>query len=206
MSASEKTAVIIDYGMGNVASVQKALHFLKIKNIISNNPQEIKNASFLILPGVGSFQQGMKNLHDLDLVTLLTEEVIQKKKPFLGICLGMQLIASMGTEPTENPGLNWINGKVEKITDASIRIPHLGWNNVHFHQDNYAQFEDKNFYFIHSYHFNVEDKSQILASVSYGNSYVAAIHHENIVATQFHPEKSQDAGLAFLKFFFESYA
>lgn len=202
-----KKAVIIDYGMGNLASVQKALNYLSIPNIISNDFSEIKNASYLILPGVGSFKQGMINLTDLNLIQILTNEVILNKKPFLGICLGMQLIASIGTEPEICEGLNWIEGKVIKLQQDNLRIPHLGWNNIQTKMDCFSEFNDRDFYFIHSYHFQVSNDQSILATVNYGKEdYVAAILHENIMATQFHPEKSQDWGLKVLHFFFDYYA
>jgi|JI8StandDraft_1071087.scaffolds.fasta_scaffold40107_3 glutamine amidotransferase len=200
-------AVIIDYGMGNVASVQKALDFLKIDSIISNNAQDIKNAHYIILPGVGSFKQGMSNLIKSNLVEVLNHEVIINKKPFFGICLGMQLIAEMGTEPDPVKGLGWIKGKVIKITENQRRIPHLGWNTIHANTVFIPEVcNHKDYYFIHSYHFDVEDKNQIAAFVNYGENYVAAVHYENIFATQFHPEKSQDAGLKLLKHFFDFYA
>ena len=202
-----KEAVIIDYGMGNVGSVQKALNFLSVPNTISNNFNDIMNASYLILPGVGSFKQGMSNLSDLNLIQILTNEVIVNKKPFLGICLGMQLIATKGTEPEHCDGLNWINGKVIKIQEDNMSIPHLGWNNIQTKKECFSDFNDKDFYFIHSYHFEVSNEQTILASVNYGNrDYVAAILNENIMATQFHPEKSQEWGLKALHFFFDYYA
>jgi len=201
-------AIIIDYQMGNVASVQKALNFLHIENMVSNDPLAITNAEYIILPGVGSFSQGMENLHRHKLVDLLTEEVVVNKKPFLGICLGMQLLATKGTEPIECEGLNWIDGDVVKIEDSCRRIPHLGWNSITIKNPNSIinKFNNKDFYFIHSYHFNISDKSNIAAVVNYGNDYVAAIQRDNIFATQFHPEKSQKFGIALLKSFFDFYA
>lgn len=199
--------VIIDYGMGNVASVQKALDFLKIESIISNQKQDIIKAKYIILPGVGSFKQGMDNLQKFDLVDILTTEVIANKKPFLGICLGMQLIAKYGTEPVDCNGLGWINGTIKKIVEPQKNIPHLGWNEINTPNNGFiTAFNAKDFYFIHSYHFDIEDKTQIAATVKYGNDYVAAIQYQNIFATQFHPEKSQDAGLKLIKTFFEQYA
>lgn len=194
---------IIDYGMGNVASVQKALNFLKIDSMITAEQKQIENADFIILPGVGSFLQGMKNLKGRELDVFLTDQVINKKKRFLGICLGMQLLAENGTEPQNNPGLGWIKGSVKKIENIQFRVPHMGWNNIAVKNDLYYKgVAEKDFYFIHSYHFVPDSSSVIAATTNYGFEIVASIQHENIFATQFHPEKSQEAGLTLLKNFF----
>ncbi len=198
---------IIDYGMGNVASVQKALHFLNIESVITADHDTIRNSSHIVLPGVGSFLQGMKNLNEKGLSDLLTEEVIAKKKKFLGICLGMQLLSENGTEPIDSKGLGWIKGTVKKIDQPHLRIPHMGWNNITVVKDSfYKDIADSDFYFIHSYHLVPDDKSVIAATVNYGEDLVASIEKENIFATQFHPEKSQVAGLTVLKAFFNSHA
>jgi len=195
---------IIDYGLGNLASVQKALSILKIESKITNDHNEIKNASFILLPGVGSFAHGMSNLREKRLDTVLTEEIIGNKKNFIGICLGMQLIAETGTEPQETKGLGWIKGTVKKIESDHLRIPHMGWNNISVKNELYLKGCDgKDFYFIHSYHFVPQDSSVIAATVNYGTDLVAAVQQDNIFATQFHPEKSQQAGLEMLKQYFE---
>ena len=197
-----KKVVIIDYGMGNIASVQKALNFLNIDNIITNSHNEILDSSAIILPGVGSFNQGIKNLKDRNLDLLLTDEVLNKKKPFIGICLGMQLILEKGSEPTECDGLGWIEGEVKKISNVNLRIPHLGWNDIKVINENYYQnIHDLNFYFIHSYHTVLKNKSEIDSIVNYGSDMVSSIQKENIFATQFHPEKSQNSGLTLIKNF-----
>jgi imidazole glycerol-phosphate synthase subunit HisH len=194
---------IIDYGMGNVESVQKALNFLNIASIVTREFGEINKADVIILPGVGSFRQGMVNLHKFGLVDLLTYEVKEKRKPFIGICLGMQLIANHGTEPIDTPGLGWIDGQVIKIEAVDKRIPHLGWNTIKIHNSTYYKgLTSFDFYFIHSYHFDVSDKQYIAATVNYGIELVASVQLDNIFATQFHPEKSQQAGLQVLKNFF----
>ncbi len=194
---------IIDYGMGNVASVQKALNFLKIESVITNDREQIEKADQLILPGVGSFLQGMKNLQSKGLDVLLTNEVVNKKKRFLGICLGMQLLAEKGTEPHENVGLGWIKGKVERIENIPLRVPHMGWNTVDVKINTfYKDVDHKDFYFIHSYHFVPDSKSVIAATTNYSIEIVASLQQENIFATQFHPEKSQEAGLTVLRNFF----
>ncbi len=201
-----KTA-IIDYGMGNVASVQKALDFLKIKNIITSNHKEIIDADFIILPGVGAFKQGMDNLIAYNLIPVLNEQVLVKEKPFMGFCLGMQLLASSGTEFIHCNGLGWIEGTVKKIIEPQKRIPHLGWNDISVTKQGFlSPVDQKNFYFIHSFHFDVSDKENIAATVNYGKDYVAAIQNKNIFATQFHPEKSQNAGLTLLSSIYKYYA
>ena len=199
-------AIIVDYGMGNVASVQKVLDVIGINSIISNNLKDFEESNFIILPGVGSFKQGIENLHKFDLVNTLNEEVLVKKKPFLGICLGMQLIASNGTEHGISKGLGWITGDVNKIESNKLRVPHLGWNNLISEHDSFFQkSHNKDFYFIHSYHFDVKSEIDV-AYVSYGQKYVAALKKANIVATQFHPEKSQEQGLDLIKKFINNYA
>lgn len=200
----DNKVAIIDYGMGNIASVQKALNFLNINSIITDCHKEIKNSSTIILPGVGGFSQGMQNLKDKGLDILLNDEVINKKKPFLGICLGMQLIMEKGYEPIECKGLNWIEGEVKKISNQNLRVPHLGWNDLKvLNSKYYENSRDLNFYFIHSYHAILKNSFDIAATVNYGFDMVASIQKGNIFATQFHPEKSQNSGLSLLKTFFE---
>ena len=199
--------VIVDYGMGNIASVQKALDSIGIKSIISNVISDFESSDYIILPGVGSFRQGMENLNKLGLDKILNNEIIIKKKPFLGICLGMQLIASFGTEHGITKGLGWVKGEVNKIEEINFRVPHLGWNNLISIPSTFTEeFHNKDFYFIHSYHFEVENIKNIAAYVNYGKNYVAAVHNENIFATQFHPEKSQDEGIGLIKKFINFHA
>jgi len=198
---------IIDYGMGNVASVEKALSFLGISSIVTNDFSKIESSDHIVLPGVGAFNQGMNNLKRLGLIKVLNSEIIDKKKPFLGICLGMQLLATTGSEPEPCSGLGWIDGEVLKINDANLPLPHLGWNNLLVKNESFiSEFDQKDFYFIHSYHFKVLNPFNVIATVDYGESYVAAVKKENIFATQFHPEKSQNAGLELLKLFFSQNA
>lgn len=195
---------IIDYGMGNVASVQKALNFLGVKSVITSDHDAIRHSSVILLPGVGSFAQGMANLQERDLVSLLTDEVVNKQKPFLGICLGMQLILEKGNEPYECSGLGWIEGEVKKFELVDRNIPHMGWNNIEVLNDRYYKnILTKDFYFIHSYHVVPSNAEDIAATVDYGFDVVASVQKKNIFATQFHPEKSQSAGLSILKTFFD---
>jgi len=200
---------IIKYGMGNVASVQKALSKLGYPSIITNNHNEIKDSNFIILPGVGSFSVAMDNLNELGLVQLLRHEVIARKKPFLGICLGMQLMASFGNEPSKVKGLDLIDGEVVKINlEQSLRIPHLGWNNVQVSTSKkfYQEFNELDYYFIHSYHFVAKHPDDVVLTTNYGETIVAAIQRDNIYGTQFHPEKSQEAGMKLLKKIIDKYA
>jgi glutamine amidotransferase len=198
--------VIIDYGMGNLASVLKAVNSLKIEAIITSDKKEIQDASLIILPGVGSFEQGIKNLKERGLIELLNEEVIQKKKPFLGICLGMQLIMEQGNEPKPCRGLGWIKGKVEAIQNTRLPVPHLGWNKTYQPKEkNQEDTLSNNFYFIHSFHV-IPDEEVKCTYVDYEFTMVASIQKKNIFATQFHPEKSQEAGLSLLKTYIDSNA
>ena len=203
------TIAIIKYGMGNVASVQKALNKIGYNSIITNNHIKIKQADLILLPGVGSFKKGMDNLHESGLVDLLTQEVVVKKKPFIGICLGMQLIASKGTEPEDTNGLGWIDGEVVKIESTKgLRIPHLGWNTLisSTNDEFYSEFNGQDCYFIHSYHFKVVNKDEVVFKVPYERNLVAAVEKNNIHAMQFHPEKSQVVGMQLLKNIIDKYA
>src|ERR1700756_5082373 len=185
---------IIDYNMGNVASVQKALNFLNIPSVVTDNHKAISDSDFILLPGVGSFRQGMENLKRKELDKLLTDLVMGEKKSFFGICLGMQLIAKKGTEPEDCMGLGWVDGTIVKIEQQNLRVPHMGWNNIDIKKQGYFEnLQGKDFYFIHSYHFIPDNKDVIGATVEYGGELVAAVQKENIFATQFHPEKSQVA-------------
>lgn len=194
---------IIDYGMGNLLSVKKALDFLNIENIITAEHDVIVSASTLILPGVGSFQQGMSNLQERGLVSLLNNEVLEKNKKCLGICLGMQLLFEEGFEPVQNKGLGWLKGQVKKL-ELELPVPHMGWNNISTNDCGYYEgIKDQNFYFIHSYHVIPDDSNDIVATTEYGKEIVASVQRNNIFAVQFHPEKSQESGLKLLENYFK---
>lgn len=195
---------IIDYGMGNVVSVQKALNKIGIDSIITADKAEINKCSHIILPGVGSFNRAMENLHAKNLVTILREEVKRNKKPFLGICLGMQLLADHGYEDGETEGLGFIEGSVKEIPSYDLPIPHIGWNEVTIKSNKYFEnVQDHNFYFVHSYYLDAKNESDIAATVTYGCELTAAVQKDNIFGTQFHPEKSQEEGITVLKSFFK---
>ena len=198
--------VVIDYGMGNTGSVKNALEYLGASVSISSDKREIESASHLILPGVGAFGDGMKNLEDRGLVNILNNEVLNKKKPFLGICLGMQLLADEGEEGGLNNGLGWIPGKVRKInTGGKLRLPHVGWNDVSLVRESrmFSGISSNVFYFVHSYFLEPDEKNHVVATCEYGEVMPVVINKENIWGAQFHPEKSQKSGLAFLRNFLE---
>lgn len=194
---------IVDYGLGNKHSVFNALDYLGIDAIVTCDPEVIKNADRLILPGVGAFGQSMQNLLDTGLAEVLTREVMIHRKPFLGICLGMQVLAEYGLEKGRFEGLNWIGGTVRHMTEicGDLKVPHVGWNEVDLVSD-HPLFggirKDRSFYFVHSYFFDVSEPDAIAATCSYGRPFPCAVLKDNIFATQFHPEKSQKNGLQIL--------
>lgn len=198
--------LIIDYGLGNLFSVAKAFESIGATVRVSADPKELAKASHIVLPGVGAFPRGMHNLENAGLHTMLQEEVVAKNKPFLGICLGMQLLADKGYEHEECPGLGWISGEVRKL-DAErqgLKIPHVGWNNMTVQKESRLLKNIKpnsDFYFVHSYQLHCTDKKDVVATTMYGEEITAVIEHENIFAVQFHPEKSQEAGLTLLENF-----
>lgn len=192
--------------MGNLRSVSNAFATLGCKAIISNRPEDLRRAERVVLPGVGAFGDGMHNLRAAGWIEALEEQVRLKGKLFLGLCLGMQLLATTGTEYGKHAGLNWVPGIVERIRcdDPTIRIPHIGWNDVRFVKKDglYVGLgETQNFYFVHSYVLRTEDPAVISGICNYGIDFVASVEIGNISATQFHPEKSQKAGIAVLNNF-----
>ena len=176
---------IIDYGMGNLLSDQKALNFIKEESIITSDKIKIQKSSSILLPGVGSFRQGMINLKELGLIEVLNDQVINKKKPFLGICLGMQLIMEKGFEPIESNGLGWIKGQVKEIINKSLAVPHLGWNRIYspLNENKKDDLKD-NYYFIHSYHV-IPDENVVKSMVNYEFPMVASIRKDNIYSIHF---------------------
>jgi len=201
--------VIIDYGAGNVESVLNALSFVKNneKFLVSNKPSDIRAANHIILPGVGAFGDCMDGLKSVEgLLPEIRKQVLVEKKPFLGICVGMQVLASIGYENGEHQGLGFINGKVEKITaQEGLKIPHMGWNEIMLKPNKHQALKDvkngEHFYFANSYHFICQNENNVLAQVEYGSKLNAIIAKENILGIQFHPEKSGEAGLLILKNF-----
>ena len=206
---------IIDYGSGNIRSVFKSFEkasLLLDKNIqivIIDNVEELKKADKVVLPGVGAFADCMQGLNNINgLVELLNKMVIEDSKAFMGICVGMQLLANFSKEYGYTEGLSWIDGEVTSIVkvEEEMKVPHMGWNSVEFDQK-HSLFrgikQDEDFYFVHSYKFNVKNNKFVLAKTHYGGDIVAVVLKDNIMGTQFHPEKSQDAGIQFIKNFLE---
>jgi len=192
--------------MGNLRSVAKAFEKVGCEPIITNDIETIKKASKIVLPGVGAFADGMKHLEELGLIDVLNEEVIQNKKPFLGVCLGMQLISKKSYENGDTNGLGWINAEVVKFEfeEKKLKVPHVGWNNTEFKNKNIL-FDgidnNSDFYFVHSYHFKTLDEDVITSKTDYGFNFVSSVHKDNIYAFQFHPEKSQEVGLKIIQNF-----
>jgi glutamine amidotransferase len=202
----DKRVCIIDYGMGNLKSIANAFTALGADVTVTVSVDDLKLAERIVLPGVGAFGDGMRNLRERGWMEALNEEVIVKKKPFLGVCLGMQLLASLSTEHGQHEGFGWISGKVDRINADDVRVPHIGWNDVRFVKSGglYSGMDDAQvFYFVHSYVFKPDDSSAISGVCSYGDEFTASIEKDNIYATQFHPEKSHKKGLMVLKNFLE---
>lgn len=197
--------VIIDYKMGNLRSVQKAFKKVGADVVISNDQQTIRNASKLILPGVGAFKDGMKHLKELNLLEILHQKVIQEKTPILGICLGMQLLSNKSYENGETSGLGWIDAEVVKFNfiNQQLKIPHVGWNELYLDKDSIlfnGINTNEDFYFVHSYYFKPNEDVTI-ATTEYGFEYTSVVAKDNIYGVQFHPEKSQSIGLKLIENF-----
>lgn len=195
---------IIDYGAGNLHSVKNALDFLGADNIVTGNKEEILSADKVILPGVGAFGDAMKCLEERRLVETV-KAVAENGKPFLGICLGLHLLFEESEESPNVKGLGIFKGKIVKIPDnGSLKIPHMGWNNIRITKDSKILKNIGNepyVYFVHSYYVEAEDESVVSAYTEYGQRLDIAVEQGNVFATQFHPEKSGDTGMEILKNF-----
>jgi glutamine amidotransferase len=193
-----KNICILDYGVGNIFSLINILKKNNINFTYSRKKKNISNATHLILPGVGSFDIAIRKLSESISIDFLNNEVLIKKKPILGICVGMQIMATNGYENTLTNGLGWIEGSVKIIDSKKLPLPQVGWNNLLLSSkksDIMNGIEKKDFYFLNSYYFNVKNKKNIIACTSYGIKFPSVIQKNNIVGVQFHPEKSQKAGL-----------
>ncbi len=201
---------IIDYGIGNVGSIANMLKKAGVRSIISNDLSVIQKADKLILPGVGAFDHGMKQLDMYQMIPLLNYKVLEQKTPILGICLGMQLF-SKKSEEGQLPGLGWIDSETILFkfnTEQNRPLPHMSWNNIEIVKKSKLFSncsEESRFYFVHSYHMTCNDQSDILTKSSYGLEFTSAIEHNNILGVQFHPEKSHKFGMKVLKNFAELY-
>ncbi|MSR76927.1 MAG: imidazole glycerol phosphate synthase subunit HisH [Candidatus Omnitrophica bacterium] len=198
--------LVIDYGMGNLRSVSKALEHLGAQVKISSSPNDLSAADKIVLPGVGAFGDAVRELQSRGLFEAIQNEIRRGKK-FLGICLGLQLLFSASEESPDLAGLSIYPGKVRRFTSSGIKIPHMGWNNIQIRKEHPVLKgvpDESFFYFVHSFYAGLEDPQVVSASCTYGKEeFCAIIGTENLFATQFHPEKSQDSGLTILKNFIE---
>lgn len=198
--------IIVDYGMGNLGSILNMLKKIGAEARISSNPVEIGNADKLILPGVGSFDSGMKNLTEMNITPVLYEKVINRKTPFLGICLGMQLFTKKSEEGVL-PGLGWIDAETKRFSfdsEQRLKIPHMGWNMITVKKESplfKEMYLEPKYYFVHSYHVICNDPNDILTTTYYGYDFVSSVQRGNIFGVQFHPEKSHKYGMKLLNNF-----
>lgn len=196
---------LVDYGSGNVRSVFNMIESMGVNVSVSNSAADFDKASHLILPGVGTFGAAMDKLRSMNIIEALTNSVINQKKPFLGICVGLQILADHGYEHGEHQGLGWIPGEVKKMDVGDLMLPHVGWNNIEVinRSDLIGDLNDEvDFYFTHSYSFFADNQSNVSAVFEYGDKFTAVVNKENIFGVQFHPEKSQKAGNIILNNFF----
>ena len=205
-----KKITIVDYGSGNVLSAQKS--FVKIAKdnnievdvLISKKLSDVKNSTHIVLPGQGAFSTCMNGLKKTDgLIDELSEFALIKKKPFLGICVGMQMLAKTSEENGIHEGLGWIDGQIKLLPGDNLKLPHMGWNLVIPTNSKYNNLISikNDYYFVHSYYFECADKDNILAETKYGTNFASIVGKENIYGVQFHPEKSSSQGLNLLKEF-----
>lgn len=199
---------VVDYGMGNIRSVSKAFEAVGAKVEVTSNPRTIAKAEAVVLPGVGAFARGMENLNKLNLIPAI-HDVVKRRIPVFGICLGLQLLFAESEEHGICKGLGLIKGRVRKFT-SKIKIPHMGWNQVEFSPSlsnekcNIFEGVEDNcyFYFVHSYYVEPQDKELVVATTRYGEEFVSVINKDKVWGVQFHPEKSSESGLKILRNFY----
>lgn len=210
MDFSSQRIVIIDYGMGNVGSINNMLKYLGARAVISADHEVIKKADKLILPGVGHFDRAMDNINNKSLFDVLSEMALTKRVPFLGICLGMQLMCNASEEGSAK-GLGFVNAEVKKFNfhdNNELKIPHMGWNYITPSKTSNLLIgleEKSRFYFVHSYFVDCAHATDKLTTTHYGNDFVSAFEHDNLIGVQFHPEKSHRFGINLFKNFLSSY-
>jgi glutamine amidotransferase len=191
---------IVDYGMGNLRSVERAFASIGAPARITRDHDELRAAEKIVLPGVGAFGLAMERLHNFGLVDVLNEQVLENGKPLLGICLGMQLVCRESYEHGHHEGLGWIPATLRRLEPGDgLRVPHVGWNDTRVRREGLVT--EGTHYYVHSYYADCDNEDDVAAVFPYGSEFTAAIERDNIVATQFHPEKSQVDGLALLRRF-----
>ena len=195
---------IIDYDAGNLKSVQKALEYLGYESVITRDKEQLLTADHVILPGVGSFGDAMGKLNEYQLVDTI-HEIVDKRTPFLGICLGLQLLFERSDESDGVAGLGILEGEILRIPDApGLKIPHIGWNSLHLQNDGrlFDGIKEQDYvYFVHSYYLKAKDENIVKATTEYSTCIHASVEKDNVFACQFHPEKSSEVGLKILKNF-----
>jgi len=200
---------IVEYGMGNVRSLRNAFEYIGEDVIVTADPGELEDADRIVLPGVGAFGDAMAAIAERGLEPVLQRQVLELKKPVLGVCLGMQLIARSSVEHGEHRGLGWIDAEILRLeVPRPLKVPHVGWNAISFDPAD-PLFDgikagEANFYFVHSFHMVCHHRADLIATANYGIDVTAVVRSGNITATQFHPEKSQDNGLTLLRNWVES--
>lgn len=197
---------IIDYGRGNLSSVKNAVEMITDDVRICSSADEFAGITKIVLPGVGAFRDATVQLSEQGWIPVLKDAVENKRMPLLGICLGMQILATLGYEPTKTQGLGWIRGEVRRIpaSTRSLKIPHVGWNTIRYRKGFFlfqGLPQEPDLYFVHSYSMCCENPEDVVATVDYGEALTAVVHKGNVLGVQFHPEKSQDYGLKILENF-----
>ncbi len=198
------TIAIVDYGMGNVRSIMNALAYIGHDAELTADPEQLAVADRIILPGVGAFGDAMHAIRERNLQQVLTDLALTERKPFLGICLGMQLFARVSHEHGTHDGLGWLDAEIHPLdVETPAKVPHVGWNALHFAADDWlfanVPANQPDYYFVHSFHMVCADPADCIATTDHGGSVTAAVRRGNLVATQFHPEKSQDNGIQLLQ-------
>ena len=195
---------ILDYGSGNIKSVLNLLNHMNCSAKISNQEDDIVSSTHLILPGVGSYKASMEKIKSSIPIDTLEKEVIRYEKPFLGICVGMQVLSTIGHEVQETQGLGWIDGEVNKIKVDNLPLPHIGWQSLKIKNRTSLidELDGLDFYFVHSYALYPKNEKEIITNTIYGEEFCSIVQKKNITGVQFHPEKSQQAGIKILQNFF----
>ena len=207
----KKNITILDYGSGNILSAMQSFSRIIKSNeldadiCISGNPKSIKHTSHLVLPGQGAFETCINGLKSIPgMLEELSNYTLEQKKPFFGICVGMQLLANNSEENGNHAGLGWIEGTIRKLPSKNLKMPHMGWNSIKVLNNNFKITpKEADYYFVHSYYFDCKHQENILAETNYGISFPSIVCKENIYGFQFHPEKSSDQGLNIIKSFLE---